>query len=277
MTELVAHLGALSNGVHGFIYFSETAEAEYGSLGLGGHQQYFASRAAPFGPVGPAVVTATFFNFNPARVEAALPSCWEVASPGAVQHARMSAATHVLQQACPDTDASVVAEATELAQAMVDSVGDEGRPLAAANRAVELPDDPWGALWQLVTVIREWRGDAHVAALTAAPVTAVEALVLHAATGQVPRSALQTTRDWSDDAWDAAVASLADRGLVTGDGAFTDEGRAFRDGIEHQTNLASQPLVDGLGVERTERLCELLRPMRKGLVNAGAFARLLGT
>jgi len=263
--------------VHGFIYFSETAEAEYAALGLGGHQQYFASRAAPFGAVGPAVVTATFFNFNPARVEAALPSCWDVASPGAVQDARMRAAAQVLRQACPDIDASTVAEATELAQAMVDGVGDEGRPLAAANRAVELPDDPWGALWQLVTVIREWRGDAHVAALTAAPMTAVEALVLHAATGQVPRSALQMTRDWSDDAWDAAVASLADRELVTSDGAFTDAGRAFRDGIENQTNLASQPLVDGLGVERTERLCELLRPMRKGLVESGAFARLLGT
>ena len=171
-------------------------------------------------------------------------------------------------------NAAMIAEATSLAEAMVDSVGDEGRALAAANRAVALPDDSWAALWQLITVIREWRGDAHVAALTAAPVTAVEALVLHAATGQVPRVALQSTRGWSDEAWAAAVESLHRRGLVDAAGEFTDEGRSFRNAIEDQTNRASQPLVDGLGSERTEQLCALLRPVRTALVESGAFARL---
>lgn len=277
VTDLVAHLGALSNGVHGFIYFAETAEAEYGSLGLAGSQQYFASRSAAFGAVGPAIVTATFFNFNPDRVHDAVPSCWEAATPTDIQAARMRAAGAVLQSACPGIDGQTIAEATELAAAMVDGLGDEGRALAAANRAVPLPDDPWAALWQLVTIIREWRGDAHVAALTAAPVTAVEALVLHAATGQVPRAVLQMTRGWSDEAWSTAVDALASRGLVAASGEFTDAGRDFRQAIEDQTNRAAQPLVDALGVERTERLCELLRPMRKGLVEAGAFARLLGT
>ena len=277
MTDLVAHLGSLSNAVHGFVYFADEAEEQYSALGLTGNQQYFASRGAAFGPVEPAIVTATFFNFNPARVEAALPACWEVASAEKIQQARMRAASNVLQQACPGVNAAMIAEATSLAQAMVDSVGDEGRALAAANRAVALPDDVWAALWQLITVIREWRGDAHVAALTAAPVTAVEALVLHAATGQVPRVALQSTRGWSDEAWAAAVDSLRQRGLVNAAGEFTDDGRSFRDAIEDQTNRASQPLVDGLGSERTERLCALLRPIRTALIEAGAFARLLGT
>ncbi len=277
MTKLAAHLGALTNGVHGFIYFAEEAEREYTALGLAGHQQYFASRAAPFGAVGPALVTSTFFNFNPERVHAAVPSCWEAAPPGTIQDARMRAAGRVLADACVGMDPAAVAEATELAAAMVDGVGDEGRALAAANRAVALPGDPWAALFQLVTVVREWRGDAHVAVLVAHAISAVEALVLHAATGQVPRAALQATRGWSDEAWNRANRSLEARGLVHADGSFTDHGRTLREAIEEQTNRASQPLVDGLGIEATERLCELLRPIRKQLVEAGAFARLLGT
>lgn len=273
--DLVARLGSITNSTHGFIYFSESASGAYAQLGLTGRQQYFASRGAALGRVPAEVVIATFFNFNPEIVHRAIPSAWDVASPAEIQTTRMRAAGAQLEQ-LGALDPTELADADALAGRMLDGVTDEGRPLAGANRAVPEPDDPWQRLWQRLTVIREWRGDAHVAALAAAPVTALEALVLHAATGAVPRQALQATRQWDDDAWDATVADMAHRGLLTVDGEFTDQGRDFRADIERRTNVAAAPLVAAIGADGTRRLIELLKPVQAALVEAGAFARLRG-
>ena len=276
MATTVQRLGTISNLVHGFIYFASEATEEYGALGLTGRQPYFAGRAAAMGPVGPGLVVATFYNFNPDVVHAALPSAWSIVDADQVQQARFAAAGAVLHGACGELDQTHINRAVELAQAMVDGVGDEGKPLAASNRSVELPDDPLLRLWQLVTVIREWRGDVHVAALGAAAVTGLEALVLHAATGKVPAGVLRATRAWSQDQWDAAVSSLADRGLVEGDGSFTPVGETFRGDIESATDVASQRLVDAIGDERSTELIELLKPVRAGLLESGVFAKPLG-
>ncbi len=273
MTRLAARLGSLTNLTHGFIYFADEATEEYTALGLADHQQYFASRAAPLGAVGPELVVATFFNFSPDRVAAAVPSCWDVASPADIQAARLRAAGRVLTSACADIGLDAVTEATVIAQTMVDGVGDEGKPLAAANRVVDVPDDPWIRLFQLITVIREWRGDAHVAVLTSHAVTAVEALVLHAATGEVPRVALETTRGWPESAWGEAIASLGEKGLVDETGEFTDNGREFREAIEEETNRAVHPLIGAVGPEATQHLCDLLKPIRDALIASGAFTR----
>ena len=85
--ELSASLGAITNLVHGFIYFAPEAAEAYGALGLAPDQQYFASRAAPLGPVPAEVVIATFFNFNPDMVRAAIPAAWSVAAPAAIRPA----------------------------------------------------------------------------------------------------------------------------------------------------------------------------------------------
>lgn len=275
--ELSAKLNTMAGPVHGFIYFAPEATEEYDALGLPATHHYFASRGAAFGPVAAEVIVATFFNFPPYMADAVIPDAWSIASPADIQQARMRAAGRVLRRLAADTlDADGIAEATTLAGRMVDGVGDAGRPLAAANRAVPEPDDPWERLWQRVTVIREWRGDVHIAALVAASVDPVEALLLHAATGQVPLAALKATRVWGDADYDAGVDRLHDRGLLDSDGAFTDQGRAFRAAIEHTTNEASLPLVNALGTDDTQRLLDLLRPIRKALTDGGAFAAMRG-
>lgn len=276
MVSTVERLGAITNLVHGFIYFSGEASARYGQLGLVGRQQYFAGRAAPMGPVGPELVVATFYNFNPESVRAAIPSAWDAAPPAAVQAARFEAAGEVLTAACPEIETTGLVRAIEIAQAMVDGVGDEGKPLAAANRAVALPEDPVLRLWQLVTIVREWRGDAHVAALGAAAISGIEALILHAATGQVPSAVLQSTRGWSDLEWNLAIARLESRDLVDAAGSLTETGRRFRDDIESRTNFAAQSLVEAVGDAQTNELYDLLKPLRAGLLEAGAFSKPLG-
>lgn len=271
-TSLAAAVGGITNLTHGFIYFAPEATERYDAVGLAPEQHYFASRAAPMGPVPAEVVIATFFNFNPAMVHAAIPAAWEAADPGAIQDARMDAAGATLRRCCPDLDPVDVEAASSIARSMIDGIGFEGRALAAANLAVPEPDDPLVRLWQRITVLREWRGDAHVAALTAAPVTAVEALALHAATEQVPKAALVTTRQWPEEAWQKGVDSLVARGLLQPDETFTDDGRAFREDIEERTNVASQPMIDAVGEETASQFVDLLKPIRRGLLDGGAFA-----
>ncbi len=222
------------------------------------------------GPVGSELVVATFYNFNPEVIYQSIPSAWQVASPEDVQAARFRAGGQVLHSACGDVDDAVIARATEIAQAMIDAVGDEGKPLAASNRAVALPDDPMIRLWQLITVVREWRGDAHLAALGAAAVDGIEALVLHAAMGTVPAQGLQATRAWSDESWSAAIARLVARGLVDDTGTFTKIGAAFRADIEAATNGAAQSLVTAVGEDAASELCDLLKPIRSALLESGA-------
>ena len=271
--ELSAKLNTTAGPVHACVYFTPEPTEEYNALGLPATHHYFASRGAALGAVPAEVVVATFFNFPPHSVEPVIPDAWSIASPAAIQTARMRAAGRVLTRLADDamTEAERT-EATEIAGRMVDGVGDAGRPLAAGNRAVPEPDDPWERLWQRLTIIREWRGDVHIAALVAASVDPVEALVLHAATGIVPLGALRASRQWGDEAYAAGAERLRQRGLLTADGDFTDEGRTFRTEIELTTDRASLPLVEAAGVDDTQRLIELLRPVRTALNAGGAFA-----
>lgn len=273
-TSLAASIGAMTNVVHGFIYFAPEAAAEYEAVGLAPEQQYFASRAAPMGPVPAEVVIATFFNFNPQLVRAAIPAAWAAAEPAAIQAGRMRAASAVLSRCCSSIGADHLSEASELAGAMLAPLGVEGRPLAGANLAVPEPEDPWARFWQRVTILREWRGDVHVAALSAAPVDAVEALILHAATEQVPRSTLVATRRWPEATWAAGVDRLRARGLVDADERFTDAGRAFREEIERRTDIACLPMIDAVGEDAARRFVDLLKPIRRGLLDGGAFAMM---
>ena len=68
--------------LHAVTYFAAESFAAWEAAGLHGFWRgYFATRAAPFGAVGPEVVTASFFNFAPSMVERALPSVWTMATP----------------------------------------------------------------------------------------------------------------------------------------------------------------------------------------------------
>jgi Helix-turn-helix family len=52
-----------------------------------------------------------------------------------------------------------------------------GRPLAAVKAERTVPDEPLARLWHAATLLREHRGDGHVAALIAARLDGAEALV----------------------------------------------------------------------------------------------------
>ena len=261
-------------------YFSSEPREAYKSLGLRPSLAYFAARSAPMGPVPPQVTVATFYVFSPVLVGLALPAAWAVASPEQVLRARddgVAATLHRLLD--PVLDLAELAEAGELALAACAGLTAPGRPLYAAHSARPVPTDPLLRLWHAATLLREHRGDGHVAALVHAGLDPIEALVVGGiATGTTPF--MRATRGWTDEQWMAGEQRLTDRGLLTptfGDHAIaahrtlTDAGLELRARVEAQTEQAALAGWDHLGEQGTARLGELVRPWRDVVLASGVL------
>jgi hypothetical protein len=261
--------------LHAVTYFAAECLEEYGAAGLKGFWMgYFAGRAAPMGAVGPAVVDATFFSFNPDRVTRALPDAWSFATPDRVLDARLAGVDRALGRILGldggRRSEGDMAGAAALARQAVEGLTTDGRPLAAANVALGWPQEPHLALWQAATVLREHRGDGHVTALVAAGLDGRQALVSMAATGAVSRAMLQAARGWDDDAWDASVGVLTERGWLHDDATLTTSGTEARREIEDLTDLLAAEPWERLGDDGTEALRAVLAPVASAIASSGA-------
>jgi hypothetical protein len=266
-------LWALAEPYHALTYFADECRVEAEAVGLRGFWRgYFAMRAAPLGPVGPAVVTATFYNFAPAFVARAVPEVWDVAPPPKALEARLAGVDQAVRRVLGD-DWPRSAEAREAAALATIAAGatGSGRALAAANAALPVPDQPHLALWQALSTLREHRGDGHNAALLQREVSGLQAHVLAAAAGRSTREWLMRARGWDDAAWDAAAVALTERGWLE-DGELSAEGLAMTAAVEADTDrLALGPWRE-LGDVGCDRLAELLAPVRRSVVAAGDWA-----
>lgn len=256
--------------LHVVTYFSPEPRAALKAIGVRQFWPgYFGARSAPMGAVGTAVVDATFYNFAPRLIGAAIPSVWEVASPDALLGARAEGAAAALRRLVPSVDAEAP-RIVPLLSSVVRSARCQGRVLAAANQALALPDDPVAALWQCATTLREHRGDGHLAILVALEVGGLEAHVLRAAAGELSADLIKSSRGWSDEEWDAAVVRLGSRGVLDEDGGLNDDGRSLCAEIETRTDeVAEQPYLDGLTPEGLALLPSLLRPLAAAVAASG--------
>jgi hypothetical protein len=256
--------------VHGIMY-SPAVRPTLEEAGLRGFWRgYFACRAAPLGPVGPAPVVASFFSFAPSIVARALPDVWQRAAPEQALVARQRAAVEALRtMVTPSGEAGVLlAEAAAAAE-------HSGRVLAAANAALPAPDDPPARLWQAATTLREHRGDGHIAALVAAGVSGCESLVLRSGL-DLSREILQPARGWTDEQWQATAAGLADRGLIDDTGRATPAGAALVQDVEDVTDRCAAGPWRALGERATDRLVELLTPLAAACLTVSPLPNLLG-
>lgn len=253
---------------HDVTYFTPESRAVTDALGCkGGWMGYFGQRAAPLGAVPPEVVTAAFYNFHPRMVARALPDAWDVATPARFLAARLEGVDRALRRMLDSLD---VAEAAELAGQAAEAAPTAGRVLAAANRALPVPDEPHLALWQACTTLRESRGDGHVAALVAADLGPCETLVLFSADKSLDPAYMRAARGWSEEEWREAEAALTGRGLLDGEGGgLTPAGRALREDVERRTDEAATRPWDVLGAAGTARFAELTTPiaLRLGRLN----------
>jgi hypothetical protein len=259
--------------LHGFVYFVPETRAATDALGLrGGWMSYFGTRAAALGPAPAAVVAATFYGFHPAMVSRAIPDAWSFASPQQLVAARLTAADaglrRILGEACGGPE---VVEAAQLARTAALAAPVAGRPLAAAHAALAWPAEPHLVLWQACTVLRESRGDGHVAALVAADVGPCESHVMLTAAGGPPAEVMRFARGWDEEEWAAAVERLTRRGWLDQTGALTPAGRAVRDEVETRTDELSSASWAALGEQATERLRSLGEGLARAVVDAGGL------
>jgi hypothetical protein len=255
--------------VHAVTYFAPEARAAMDALGYRGFWMgYFAARSAPLGTVPAEVVTAVFYNFAPERVAKALPAAWEVAGPAEALRAREESAVAALRRYGVVDDDGLRTAADLAAKAAVAAPVD-GRALFAANLSLDWPADPVARLWHAVTLLREHRGDAHVAVLTTAGISGRECNVLHAAAGKVPAEMIMRSRDYDEQQWAQFQDRLAARGLLDGDGALTDAGRALKAHIEDATDALALSALDGLTDDEVETLFRTLTPLARAVVAGG--------
>ena len=261
-------------------YFAPQARQAFEDAGYRGFWRgYFAGRAAPLGPVGAEPVTALFYGFAPAMVARALPSVWDLAAPSAALDARRAGAVAALADAFADAsageagadapaDAVRLTAVADVLRRAVHAADLGGRALGAANAGLPWPEEPLAAVWHGATVLRELRGDGHVAALLTAGIGGPEALVLRAGT-DLDRATLQPARGWTDQEWRAAADGLRSRGLLDADDRATPAGAALLGDVETVTDhLAAQPW-QGLDARTLAELVDLVTPLSRA-----AFALL---
>jgi hypothetical protein len=276
--ELVRKVHRTLEPYHGIIYFTAEAAPAYAELGVTGPAGYFASRSAALGAVPAETVVATFFNFAPALVLDAMDGVWETTTPADLVATRLTVVDRTLVQLLgPDTLASPeMARAAALARIPAEEACAHlsGRPLFAAHASIEWPERPHLVLWHAVTRLREFRGDAHIAALLTAGLDGLDAIVIHAASRGVPAAFLRLTRGWSDEDWQAAVALHRETGWLAeedgddGEPVLSDEGRQLREEIEVATDRGSLLPWATIGAEGCNELRNLVRPWSRTLADA---------
>jgi hypothetical protein len=275
----------LFEAVHVMTYFGPQARAAYEAAGLHGFWRgYFAGRAAPAGAADAPLVVATFFSFQPAFVARAVPAVWDLITPAGALAAREAGAVAALRDRLGLADGQEpggsVGRAADLLLAATQGLDVAGRPLGAVNAARPAPAEPVARLWHAATVLREHRGDGHIAGLVAAGVGGCESLVLRcavdAAGAGVGRERMQAVRGWTDEEWDAAAGQLAARGWLDGAGAVTAAGREAHQAVEAATDVAAaQPWVL-LGPARTAELAGLLAPVARACAAALPYPNPVG-
>lgn len=261
--------------IHAHIYFVPERTDEYSALGLEPVSHYFASRSAAMGAVPAGVVSATFYHFSPGLVARAMRDVWEITTPEAVVAARyrivdqaLKARTGVIDRTEMD---GLLAVALPLAEEAASVLETPGRPLYAGHARVPVPDGPLTRLWHYLTLLREHRGDGHVAALQTHGFEPIPALVTADGYSKIPVPSLQRMRGWRDDAWAEGVEAAVQRGWLDAEGVRTDAGTQAREAMEATTNeLAAKPWRH-LGEERTNQLLAALAPIRAAVISAGAI------
>ncbi|MFV0523808.1 MAG: SCO6745 family protein [Acidimicrobiales bacterium] len=252
--------------LHGVCYTAPEVRERGTAAGLKGFwMNYFATRAAPLGPVTRPVIASTFFYYGPGRIARAIPDAWQFSTPEAALEARFVAMDEALTRLLgpPGPQAS---ELLSLLLAAAEGGQAEGRTLFAGWADVVPPESPWARIWWATTVLREHRSGSHLIALCAEGLDGCEAVVSHVAVGEAPAAWITDEAAWDDEAVAAAKRRLVKRGwLLASTGMATEAGRAGRTRIELATDRLDLVLWRCLGAERTERLAGLLAGLAPAL------------
>ncbi|MFF2703457.1 hypothetical protein ACFVUQ_34475 [Streptomyces cyaneofuscatus] len=273
--QAVRRCQAALNSLHSTVYFTADLPKALAGYGITDHTGgYLVGRAAPLGTVGPGIVTALFYSYKHDMVAAHLPQAWERITPAQAWQERLRAVDATLHQALGDRalTAQPVREAARLALTAAAAGRREARPMFAALADLPVPQEPHLALWYAATLLREHRGDSHIAALRAAGLDGLEALVSHCASAAgMPAEIVRAKRGWTEEDWSAAEDRLRGRGLMTADGALTGRGEELRAALEDETDRRDRAPYEHLGAPGVALLTELCEDFTRSAAAAGIF------
>src|SRR5699024_8072106 len=231
-TSLIRSITKRLDTLHSASYFAPTMTTALESAGVPVEAHYLAQRSAPLGAPSAELVVATFFNYAPAYVASHVPACWDTVRPAEATAARIAGVEAMSEQILASEALAGIgmdrtqfdALATRIVERLrpvLDAQPLSGRPLYAAHvnalqsvRAADSGLQPMLDLWTSITLLRECRGDAHIAALVTVGLDGLDAIVLDSATGRsfYPWS-MRKTRGWTEAEWRAAAQALTERGL----------------------------------------------------------------
>ncbi len=261
--------------LHSPVYRSRELRGRLEQLGVTDRlAAYLAQRAAPLGlpdgRPGAQLVAATFYGFAPDAVAQRVPAVWDVASPAQVMAATFDAMRELLGRLLGDrTDE--VAELAGLLGPVADAHEVAGRPLAAAWRDVARTGEPLLDLWLATCVIRESRGDGHLALLVAEGIGPLESHLITTGDRPEARAALEGLRAWRGADVDAAVERLRDAGLLDAEGRRTDRCRELRRDIERRTDELSASAWAATEPATVVRIAELALALLPPVLASGTL------
>jgi hypothetical protein len=223
---------------------------------------YFAGRAAPLGVVPAEVVDALFYNFAPGEVARHIPKVWSTTTPEAAVAARREGCATALRAMLGDrVEPRIVARAAELLLQAATSAPVAGRPMYAALRALPVPDDVMQRLFHAASLLREHRGDGHIAALVVEGIGGLEAHVLVALDMDMRPERFGRIHHLPGPQLAAVIDGMRGRGLIGDDGWLSDQGRALKQRVESRTDdLAAGP-YETLAPGTLDELMAALEPI----------------
>lgn len=254
------------------------------ALGLDVHdvaEANYLTRSAAMRTDNPAVVWSAFFNPHPDTFYRLIPSSWEITTFDAVLAAQADAIDKPFAEAVASMEPGELHELADLCRiaCVAANANAEGRPLFAGLASLPFPTEDHMMVWHAARLLREHRGDGHIAALVVEGLGRVDALVVHAAMLPGFADGLRRSRRWSMDEWNESMVSLRKRGWLTDDDepTFTDEGRARRQWIEDRTNELAAVAFDDIGNDGVDRFIELGTRYTAALNAAGLGMAALGS
>ena len=256
MFELVEPIGVIPYSA------DDPNEAMY-ALGFSNYwDTYFAGRAAPLGRVPAEVVDALFYNYAPGEVARHIPKVWDTTTPEAAIAARQMGCVKALRRILGDhVDSPAFARAAELLLKAATSAPFEGRPMYAALRSIPVPEDVVTRLFHAASLLREHRGDGHIAALMIEGVGGLEAHVLHALDIGMPAGNFGRIHHLPTAQLAALIEGMRHRDLIGEDGWLSETGRATKQRVEALTdNLAARP-YECLEPHELDELVTTLEPL----------------
>jgi hypothetical protein len=254
-------------------FFSPEPNDSMAALGFGNYWDgYFAGRSAPLGRVPAEVVHAAFYSFADGEVARHIPKVWHTTTPEAAHAARERGCVAALRRILGDlVETPGLACAAELLAKASTSAPTGGRVMYAGLRALRMPEEPVTRLWHAANMLREHRGDGHIAALVSERIGGTEAHVLSALDmGIYPAESFGRIHHLPKARLAEVMDGLRERGLIDASGRFTDAGRATKARIESLTDTLAEAPYGGLEPMELDQLIALLGPICRRLEATGS-------